>query len=509
MMSDNPQNTLARMEAMLRRCRRRIMLAEVSARLRQGLDVYLKSLLVVAGLFLVLRALAYAVGMPETVNWMHLISLAVILGVVTFGYALFRGVWGNPVHVTGAAERLDLSQVTHNRIATAIALLRSGDDSQFAQAAICDGFEHLEKLQSEQPHVELSTTSWRRMGICLVISLTMALAGQFLQAGPRPADRGDPATTDRSLLAKTDSAPEQVIPDIKPAPSKRTVSRGDRRATGDIPPRDDDIGQSDTGQRAERGKESRSEGPAGRHAAGKSRTSQSSSDSRSAASGAGGKSEPGKSEPGKNKKPRRTKKPTAGQPKVQQKNQKGGSINARGSSGSGSMRTAQNEWSSKVKAKSGDNDDFEQEEEPDEEMDPDKQRLGAQPALKSRTSRLSRELSLSMGTGLSNDMMKGRGGPGAQKKARGVATMIMGVPVPGFVKGRLLPGPTKSTQEEVEPSPRQGDYAAASELQQARPEEAWQERYRPLAAMCAQARDYLIKYHAENKNRKNGAATNE
>ena len=57
----------------------------------------------------------------------------------------------------------------------------------------------------------------------------------------------------------------------------------------------------------------------------------------------------------------------------------------------------------------------------------------------------------------------------------------MGVPVPGFVKGRLLPGPTKSTQEEVEPIPREGEYAAASDLQAANPEETPQERYRPAA----------------------------
>ncbi len=508
-MPDHPQDTLKRMESMLRRCRRRIMMAEVSVRLREGLDFYLNCLLGIAGLFLVLRALTYAVDASTIINWVHVLSIAAIFGVVVLGHALLRGVWGNPVHVTGAAERLDLSQSTHNRIATAMALLRCGDDSQFAQAAICDGVEHLETLQAEQPHVECATTSWRRMGTCLVISLTMVLAGQFLAVEARSPQEGSESTPGATLLAERDSESEPAIPEIKVTPGQRVTHQVERRATGDIPPRDDDVAEDDTGQRAELGKESRAEGPAGRHSSGKSRSSQSSSNSRSAASGAGGKSEPGKTEPGKNRKPRHTKKQTAAQPKVDQENMKGGSINARSSSGSGSMRTAQNEWSSKVKAKSADNDDFEQEEEPDEEMDKDKQRLGAQPALKSRTSRLSHELSLSMGSGLSNDMMKGRGGPGVQKKARGTATMIMGVPVPGFVKGRLLPGPTKSTQEEVEPSPREGNYTVASELQQARPEEAALERYRPSAAMGVQARDYLIKYHAEHENIRNGAATNE
>ena len=122
-------------------------------------------------------------------------------------------------------------------------------------------------------------------------------------------------------------------------------------------------------------------------------------------------------------------------------------------------------------------------------MDPDKQRLGAQPALKNRTSRVSRELSLLTGTEpQQRQQNRGRGGPGGQKKSRGTATMIMGVPIPGFVKGRLLPGPTKSTQEEVEPSPREGEYAAAADLQQARPEEEPQERYHPAARQLGAAR---------------------
>lgn len=512
-MTDHSQKTLEGMEAMLRRCRRRIMRAEVSVRLRKGLEFYLTCLFGIAGIFLLLRVVAYVLGTPAVLTWGHApgiaaVIAAVIFGAAIFGRALLRGLLGKPVHATKAAERLDLSQSTHNRIATAIALLRSGDDSRFAKAAIHDGFEYLERLQAEDPYVEPSTTSWRRKGVFLALSLSMVLAGLFLEAEPRPPRSDSPSTPGATLVAKLDPRPGPLAPDIKAEPKEHPAARGGRQPSADTPPREDDPSNGDRGKRPEPGAESRSEGPAGQHASGNSRSSQSSSNSRSAASGAGVKSEPGTTEPGKGRKQRDTKKQTAGQPKVDQNSKKGGSINARGSSGTGSMRTAQNEWSSKVKAKSGDNDDLGQEEEPDEEVDPDKQRLGMQPALKNRASRISRELSLSTGTGLNNSMTRGRGGPGALKKSRGTATMIMGVPVPGFVKGRLLPGPTKSTQEEVEPSPREGDYATASELQHARPEEDPQERYRPSPAMSAQARDYLIKYHAENENRQNGAATN-
>jgi hypothetical protein len=131
-------------------------------------------------------------------------------------------------------------------------------------------------------------------------------------------------------------------------------------------------------------------------------------------------------------------------------------------------------------------------------MDPDKQRLGAQPALKNRAAEMSRELSLATGTKTANQQNRGRGGPSGQKKSRGTATMIMGVPVPGFVRGRLLPGPTKSTQEQVEPVPREGESAALTTMPRASPTEDSQERFRPAAAVATQARNYLLNYHAEH-----------
>lgn len=495
--------SLAGMETLLRHARRRILRAEVALRLREGSAWCLKGLLLSAGLFLAFRLLTYALARPVGIRWGYLLALAASFAAVSLGRALVLGLWGRPVPPAHAAERLDLSQATHNRIATAIALLRTGDDSPLARAAIADGIAYLEKLQKEEPQVERPTASWRRMGGYLAASLLLFMAGLYWDAGtlpprdtqlpapPAPALAGEhltgPATPERPAEAK----PRQ------PPPSARD-------ATAPLPTRLDP-GDSSRDQRAEPGKESRSEGPAGQQAAGKSRTSQSASSSSSGASGAGVKAEPGTPEPETPKKPRAAKKSTAPQPKADPQNKKGGSINASGSSGAGAMRTTQDEWTSEVKAKASDNDDFDQEREPDEESEEDKQRQGVQPALKNRTSNVSRELSLMMGKGENKEMTKGRGGPNAQKKARGTATMIMGVPVPGFVRGRLLPGPTKSTQEEVEPTPREGAYAAASSLSPARPEETPQESYRPSAALSAHARDYLITYHAEHENKPSGA----
>ena len=507
-MQDHSPQSLERMEAMLRHCRRRIMMAVVTVRLRDGIEFYLKCLVVSAGLFLMLRVLTYALDRPVVIHWGFVLVIAASFAALVFGRAIMLGIWGKPVHLAHAAERLDLSQTTHNRIATAIALLRSGDDTPFAKAAIADGFETLEKLQGEEPQVELSTTSWRRKGAYLSISLAMVLAGLFLAAESLSPRSGSLPTAGTTATADGDPRPSLVTPDLKTAPKPQLATRTEREPTTPPPPREDDPSDSARDKRATPGNESRSEGPASQHASGKSRSSQSASVSSSAASGAGVKAEPGSSEPGAPKKPQEPKKQTAAQPKVDPQTKKGGSISARGSSGAGSMRTTQNEWSSEVKAKSSDIDDKKQEEEPDEQTDQENQRLGKQPNLKNRTSNVSRELSIAMGMKPDNSMKKGRSGPNAAKKTRGTATMVMGVPVPGFVKGRLLPGPTKSTQEEVEPTPREGPYVTASDLPTAHPEETRQEHYRPSAATSDQARDYLIKYHTENDNSNNsGAAT--
>lgn len=248
----------------------------------------------------------------------------------------------------------------------------------------------------------------------------------------------------------------------------------------------------------------------GLQAAGESGSGQAASKTSSAASGGGAKPEPGESEAAKpTPKPGERKPQAAARPKPAGEEKQGGSISASGSSGAGSMQSSQNEWSSKVKAKADDSDDFQADEAADEDMDPDKQRLGVQPALKSRSARISRELSLMMGLDPSNQQKRGRGGPGGQKKSRGTATMIMGVPVPGFLRGRLLAGPTKSTQEEVEPSPRDGEFAAAFDFPATLPEEDAQERFRAPAPMGDSARDYLIQYHDDHENRRDDAAPGE
>jgi hypothetical protein len=499
----SPPSTLARMEAMLRRCRRRIVLAEIRKRLRTGLQTGSLGLLSIAAVFLLLHLLSWSLGTP-TPGLAQILAVIGVFWALVFVLSLVSGILGAANHPSHAAERLDLSQATHNRIATAIALLRSGDESPFARAAILDGLEYLERLQSENPHVDVPPFSWRRAVLSLTAAVAMMLTGLFLV--PKPGTAASDGTPNGIASSEPSLPTGSPVPedDDKSAPrsAETTKTIPSERPTSKPPSTTAEA----NAKRPETASESRSMGSMASPASGESRSSQTASSSNSAASGSGAKSEPQNNEPSHAPKPREAKKQTASQPKPKpQDEKKGGSISARGSSGAGSMQTAQSESPNDVKAKSDDSDDFQNEEEPDEEMDPDKQRLGAQPALKNRSSKVSRELSLVTGLSLANKQNRGRGGPGGQKKSRGTATMIMGVPIPGFVRGRLLPGPTKSTQEEIEPSPVEGAYAAAAAQAQARPEEEPQERYHPAAANAIRARDFLIQSHTEHDNTLNRA----
>lgn len=504
MTAEERKKHLGAMEAMLSRCRRHIKMAEVAADLKKGLRIFCIGLLVISGGFLFVRLLGAGVYLPFVVESTYALVVAVVFGVAVFGRAVLLGLFGNPVHMSAAAERLDLSQSTHNRIASAMEFLRSNDDSSFATLAIREGYEHLEKLKSEEPHYEFTPKSLRRSRTLFALSVAMLVIGQLL--GPVPGPTFLPPTqSDPALIALAERPVGPIKPKNDTEPSQREETDDQPSASGISKKVDSEADRSKEDTEPDKQERTETSGPLAQNTSGEARNSRSSSSSRSNAGAAGVKSDAGKDDkPSEPKKPKTSGKTPKKPPKViDPAGNKGGSINSRGSSGVGSMQTAQNDWANKIKGEaSSDDDDADDEEEPDEDSDLKKQRIGAQPALKSRASQISRELSLAIGKKKGNEANRGRGGPSAAKKARGTATMIMGVPVPGFVKGALQPGPTKSTQEKVTPTPREGEYAQATVLQPVTAKESRVERYKPTADMAAQARNYLITLHAKPENKK-------
>lgn len=129
------------------------------------------------------------------------------------------------------------------------------------------------------------------------------------------------------------------------------------------------------------------------------------------------------------------------------------------SKGSGRNPTA-SPWSSPEQAPVPDDSEIDEDEEIDDDEEEQESRGGIQPSMRDRRPPVSRDLRIGFGNRPSPDA-NGRGGPSQQKKSRGVASLVLGVPIPDRVKGRPGPGRTKVTQERVRPEAEQAPLQAA------------------------------------------------
>jgi hypothetical protein len=139
-----------------------------------------------------------------------------------------------------------------------------------------------------------------------------------------------------------------------------------------------------------------------------------------------------------------------------------GATAGRGSSGGSSRNPAATDWASKDRTEAADNEEFEQEQDVDDEDSESEARGGLQPNLRDRRPPVNRDLSIGFGNMASEDS-NGRGGPGDRKKSRGVAALVLGVPVPDQVKGQPNPGRVKVTQERIQPQGEDMPAAAAAD----------------------------------------------
>jgi len=152
----------------------------------------------------------------------------------------------------------------------------------------------------------------------------------------------------------------------------------------------------------------------------------------------------------KKPKPKKLKKPVT-EPVPQRKPEDdSGATAGRGAASGSNKSPSASPWSSKDQVTSEDEEDLEEDEEVDDEFDNSDARGGVQPHLRDRRPPVNRDLGIGFGNQKNPDA-NGRGGPSELKKSRGVASLVLGVPIPDHVKGRPNPGKTKITQERVEP----------------------------------------------------------
>ena len=113
-----------------------------------------------------------------------------------------------------------------------------------------------------------------------------------------------------------------------------------------------------------------------------------------------------------------------------------------------SGQAVNNSWTQQLKMVEANEDEEDQNAQVEDQQEMSVHRGGIQPFLKDRNQAPSREL------GISSDQGKpgsGRGGPSLPKKSRGTASLVLGIAIPDFVKGRLGPGANKVTHERSAP----------------------------------------------------------
>jgi hypothetical protein len=475
----------AEFEGLLTATRRRVHAAAVRRRVRCAAERGVRAAVWVAAFVLVLRLLAWLLGQPVPLGIAAAAVLLVLVVLAPVAVAWVRAKAEEPCW-REAAERLDLGAGEHNRVAIGLALADGGAATEFGLAAIQDGIASLKRIHDGAPYLEVAPTDWSRLaGRAAAIGLLVLVAAWVGPARPgqEPAHAGG--------LAAAADTPR--------APGREAGSPDADRPEQPIRDRVTDRGQGERGVRAEpmaaapaRGSHTPAAGRTGGGTVAKAATSERSAQTggentqSAATAGTQEKDSP------KSGTPRPPKESRIAERRSKEEADSGAGV-GKGSSGGGSMAAVQHSWSQRAQTAEGKEDEEASDEDVEDEAEESRQRSGIQPSLKDRNESPSRDLGIS---GEQGPPGTGRGGPTPPKKSRGTASLVLGIPVPDFVRGRLGPGTTKITHERVEPTPMPGEPAqAGAVLPRVGPE-------RPVSPVAippnlAEAvRNYLIALHS-------------
>lgn len=412
-------------------------------------------LLVPPVLAIAITALGWLVGQPWKVPAGLLASLCPIFPLLYLGYC-FVPLWRKTASRREGLAVFDETLDLKDRLQTAYEFIASPAPTPFMEAAIADAGSALEKAGRHPLDWDWRKPSGRRRGLAfmpiaatvlLVISIFLPAysgmdaepekpeAGQVQVAAklPQPPEDKPPVTVQKSM-----DAPEPG----KEKPEAPVQGKGAKGEPTPLKVKENPASRLAGGQKVSLG------------TSGGGQTSQAMSSGRAGQSrGMPGSQAPSSSPEKKSDVKKKQKKPGEGkEPETRRKpvDDKSGATSGLGSSSGSSRNPAANDWSTKDRTDAMDNEEFEQEEDVNDEETESEARGGLQPSLRDRRPPVNRDLGIGFGNTASSDS-NGRGGPGQRKKSRGVASLVLGVPVPDHVKGQPNPGRVKVNQERVQP----------------------------------------------------------
>jgi len=289
----------------------------------------------------------------------------------------------------------------------------------------------------------------------LLLFLYAWFSAAIIGANEPALQPGDPAVvagldTPSSKASQTDADAEDTAEQTAPKPTPKIAKTGKPAE----PKKGEKAEQLPDNMRASAGK-------TGKGKSSEAQSQSSASESRGAPSGQS--PAPPKESAKKAQTPKKPKKKTqADEPPrdPKEESEAGGSTAGKGSAKGSNRNTTTSKWSSKDQVTTPDDQEIDEDEDTEDEDEEQKSRGGMQPNLRDRRPPTSRDLRIGFGNRPSPDA-NGRGGPSEGKKSRGTASLVLGVPIPDRVKGQPNAGPTRITQERIEPSAEDAAEATA------------------------------------------------
>jgi len=406
------------------------------------------------------QLIRWAAGLPVGLgfSWFWCVALSLVLPVLWLAAkALSRRFEVDRLRALGA---MDATLGASERVVTADQFLREPSPSGFMCAAVEDAQSWIERGRRATLKSEASTRI--RTGVVLlavpVAVLTLVAAGWLAgmaRANAEPAPDSFPAVTARPSDTAEPRDTAQHSPSIEDpvrpkTPREASRQRGDSQAS--VP----------SNAAMEGAKESR-----GLLSDGQTSSSQQSSNPSSAQGAPSSQGQPSLSQPQKPK-TSNPPKPPGKDRETPDRQRKGSEEPSGATAGAGSSRGSNNnaaasDWSSRGEEARQDDEPVEDEKDVDDEDEEQKSRGGVQPNLRDRRPPVNRDLQIGFGSGKPSPDSNGRGGPSDQKKSRGVASLVLGVPIPDRVTGQPNRGRIRVTQHSITPQAEQADPVTAED----------------------------------------------
>lgn len=402
----------------------------------------------------------WAAGLPAGMgfSWAWCIVLSVALPIVWLAVkALTIRAEVTRLRALGA---MDASLGSSERVVTADQFLHESSTSGFMRAAVEDAEPWIE--QGRQATLDSQTSTGIRTGAALlavpVAILALASAGWLAgitRAGAEPTPPRIAAIVARGPVATT--APKETPKRPSPAEAPAQPQAG-RKAS----PQRSSEGSTPVNTTPEGAKESQGQLTDGETSSSQQSSNPSSAQGATSAQGQPSLSQPQKPRKSKSPKPRSKDRKNPDRPRKRSEEPSGATA-GQGSSRGSNNNAASSDWSARSEMSPAEEESVADEEDVDDEDEEQKSRGGVQPNLRDRREPVNRDLQIGFGNNPPKLDSNGRGGPSAQKKSRGVASLVLGVPIPDRITGQPNRGRIRVTQHRITPQAEQADPVLAED----------------------------------------------